>query len=144
MRRTALLLVGLLSVMVQATESPKEYNDKTEIADIEGTWQLIECECNGAKVEMSGEVMTFRSGTYTYLYSDGEMRRGNYCIDTTRKPPHLDLLPSKGPYKGQTLTNIYQVDGDKLEWAQALDERDPRPEKFTDRNVEIYRYKRVK
>jgi hypothetical protein len=39
MRRTIVLLAGvLLSVVALGSDSPKEYDDRTEVVDIEGTW----------------------------------------------------------------------------------------------------------
>jgi hypothetical protein len=48
MRRTVILLMGvLLSVMALGSDSPKEYDDKTEVKTLEGSWQQVAVEMDG-------------------------------------------------------------------------------------------------
>ena len=146
MRRTVCLLaVVLLVVPSLGSDAPRGYDGEAVWDDeLQGTWQWD--EFNGRKVETNlREVLTFRSGTYTSSYSDGDTFRGSYRLDPTRKPPHLDEVPSNGPYRGQTVKYIYQLDRDTLRIAFMAAEDDMRrPQGFNDKGVYVETYKRVK
>jgi uncharacterized protein (TIGR03067 family) len=150
MRRTVLLLAGvLLSGVVLGSDAPKEYDDKTEVDSIEGTWRQIEVEFdgNGKKFKPDPEcVIGFRSGTFTSNYSDGDTDRGSYRIDNTCKPPHLDWMPFSGLYRGKTLQFICQIDGDTLRIAyrRGVEDKVRRPQGFSDDDIAVKTYKRVK
>jgi uncharacterized protein (TIGR03067 family) len=147
MRRTVLLLAGvLLAVVALGSDSPKDYDDKTEVAGIEGTWRLIELESSGKKQKPSTQhVLTIHNGTYTYVDGEGDPVRVNCQIDPARNPPHLNIIPSIGFYQGVT---IYQIKGDTLRIAKLPiilgDQRPKRPQGFNDQDVHIETYKRVK
>ena len=148
MRRIVWLLAGVLLVMLSVgSDSPREYSDgATEVDELQGTWQWTGDEFNGRKVETRlQEVLTFRNANYTSKYSDGDTFRGSYRLDPTRKPPHLDEVPSNGPYQGQTVKYIYQLDRDTLRIAFMAAEDDMRrPQGFNDKGVYVETYKRVK
>jgi uncharacterized protein (TIGR03067 family) len=144
MRRTILLLAGvLLAVAALGSDSPKQYDDKTELAGIEGTWRRIETELGGRKINLGGDVRTFRNGTYTINWSDSDMWQGTYHINQTFTPHHFDWIPSRGDYKGQTLKCIYQIDGDTLKIANKI-VGEERPQGFNDDGLAVSIYKRVK
>jgi uncharacterized protein (TIGR03067 family) len=144
MSRTIWLLGGvLLAVATLGSGSPKEYNDRTEYVVIEGTWRLTRIESNGEKNNSPGnEAITFLRETYTN-HSGEDTRRGTCRIDPARKPPHLDLMPSIGPYKGETIKKIYQIDGDMLRIGSQLP-ISQRPQGFNDPSTYVEIYKRVK
>ena len=148
MRRIVWLLAGVLLVMLSlGSDSPRGYSDgATEADELQGTWQWIGDEFNGRKVETKlREVLTFRNGTYTSHYSDGDTFRGSYRLDPTRKPPHLDEVPSNGPYQGQTVKYIYHLDCDTLRIAfMAAKDDMRRPQGINDKGVYVETYKRVK
>ncbi len=51
---------------------------------------------------------------------------GSYTVDTTKTPPHIDMMPDTGKYKGETLKGVYKLDGDSLVVAFA-EPGQPRP-----------------
>jgi len=146
MRRMSLLFTVLIVIPMLGSDSPKEYDDRTETVGIEGTWRLTEYQFSGYQKETYPFrcVITFRRGAY---WSDnGENGKfypcpGTYRIDSTLKPSHLDLLPSKEPYKGQTLEWIYEIDRDTLRLAGTFTKR---PQGFTNKRVLVVTYKRVR
>ena len=146
MRRLSLLLIVLVVIPLFGSDSPKEYDDKTEAAGIEGTWRLTEYELDGAKHEPNFRcVLTLRNGTFTVNYSnDEDTIRGSYRLDTTRKLPHLDWLPSNGSSKGQMLKFIYQIDRDTLRTAIMNADGTRPPQGFSDKGVVVHNYKHVK
>ena len=139
MRRTILLAGVLLSVVALGSDSQKEYDDKTTVDPLEGTWRLIGSEFEGKKMDIPVEfaMWTFRRGTYTIDDGDGNpVQRGTYRIDATQKPAHLDMGTAKF---------IYQIDGDTLRHATLAGAYDtPRPQGFYDKAIVVRTYKRVK
>jgi uncharacterized protein (TIGR03067 family) len=147
MRRTILACAGvLLSTVALGSDSPKEYDDATAVDELQGSWQLTEDEFNGQKVKPDPlEVVTFRGGAYVSNYSDGDTFRGSYRLDPTHQPPHLNEVPANGPYQGQTVKYIYQLDRDRLRIAFMAGKDDMRrPQGFNDEGVYVETYKRVK
>ena len=141
MRRFALLFAVLFVLPVLGSDSPKEYDDKMEYVGIEGTWRQIEIDYHGKTSNPTSEVsLTVRSGTFVFNLSDGNGLQGNFRIDPTRKPPHLDYMPN-GSLTGQTLMHIYQIDSNTLRIAY-LDIAF-RPQEFTQVDI-VETYKRVK
>jgi uncharacterized protein (TIGR03067 family) len=136
MRRTILPLVGvLIPVVALASDSPKEYDDKTEIIGIEGTWRMVGNEKN---------VLTCHSGTWTIDRGDGGSPwDGTYRIDINQKPAHLDRFYANGPYTGSTFKYIYQIDGDVLRIGFGY-MGSTRPQGFKDDGVRVATYKRVR
>jgi uncharacterized protein (TIGR03067 family) len=148
MRRAFLLLAGaLLSMVVLGSDSPKEYDDKTEAVGIEGTWRQTGTERNGSNRRVVGQqILAFRRGTYTIQLSDADKIQETYRIDPTFKPPHLDQIVATGPAQGQTFKSIYQLDGDTLRIARFSGHkgRVERPQGFNDKGLSVMIFKRVK
>jgi uncharacterized protein (TIGR03067 family) len=142
-----MLLFALLVLPLLGSDSPKDYDGASEADDIRGTWELTSIGAPGIGINMrppsDGCVTTFRGGTYTNRYYDGETIHGSYCVAPCRKPSHLDLRPSGGIYRGQTWKKIYEIEGATLRVAHDTD-ADCRPEGFSDRHVILLIYKRVK
>ena len=142
MRRTMLLLAGvLLSVVALGSDSPKEYDDKVNADEIEGTWQWTEFEGElfGMKYHPTHySEMTLRNGIFKLTVPEWH---GRYRLDPTHKPAHLDWMPANR----QTLKFIYQIDGDTLKIAGFPHEpTKPRPQAVNDKGVTVWTYKRVK
>jgi uncharacterized protein (TIGR03067 family) len=146
MRRTVLLLAGVLSTLVVlGSDSPREYDDKTGVVGIEGTWRLTEIEVNGRRKAKPNIVCitTFRGDTCTSRWSDGSTFRERYCIDSAQKPSHLDLIASEGA--STTRKCIYQIDGDTLRVESRYDwNRTGRPQRFNEASDFVLTYKRIK
>lgn len=134
MRRSACVLT-VLAVLALALDSPREYDDRTEVSGLEGTWRMVG----------HGIVLTCHGGTWTLDTGGGERWHGSDHIDTTRNPPHLDRYYANGPYQGKTFKFIYQIDGDALRIAGHPTEATAgRPKGFNDNGFSVWTYKRVK
>ena len=145
MRRTFLLAGVLLCVVALGSDSPKEYDDRTERDELQGRWQLIEVSLNGLKQGVDfQELMTYRAGAYTYQCDNKTIRSGNYRIDTASNPHHLDEIPSNPSRWAHLSKRIYIIDGDTLRVAFRPDDGSRRPERFDDKILFVWTYKRVK
>jgi uncharacterized protein (TIGR03067 family) len=148
MRRTVLLLAGvLLAAVALGSDSPKEYGDATKYVGIDGTWQLYEIKFNGERYKRPyQEVTTLRGGTFTGFYSDKYvMLSGSYSLTPDHQPPQLTFTPSNGPFQGQALNFIYQIDSETLKIAYVFGQQNKeRPQSFDEGGVDVKTYKRVK
>jgi uncharacterized protein (TIGR03067 family) len=148
MRRTVYSVCAVLLVVVGlGSDSPREYDDKTEVAGIEGTWRFTESELVGHKKWKAEweEVRYYRRETYTYNGRVGETDRGRYRIERTRKPSHFDYTPSNGYHQGQTIKCLYELHGDTLKIAERATWDDVRrPLGFDEVGVIVRTYKRVR
>ena len=142
MRRMVLLLAGvLLSTVAMGSDSPKEYDDKTTLNPLEGSWRLTEYSFRGQTgIHPDELVLTYRGGFCTN--KDSEPRR--YCIAPSQTPAHLDWIELSGPSKGETSKFIFQIKGDTLKMACFSGSSKTRPQVFNDDEVVIYTFKRVK
>lgn len=138
------LTILLVAVATLASDSPKEYDDKAETVCIEGNWRLTQVEISGHKDSSSDRVLYLRNGTFTMEFDDGDSWKGTYRIDVSRRPFHLNLLPSNGHYQGRTLRNIYEINGDTLTIAFILLDRSECPLVLNDHRLRIDTYERVK
>jgi uncharacterized protein (TIGR03067 family) len=142
MRRLSLLLAVLFVLLLFGSDAPKEYDDKTTVDPLEGSWRLIEWENFGEKTKSEDQcVWTFQGRTYVSK-SINKKVRGSYHIDLAHNPPHLDRTSLEESSKGQTRKCIYQIDGDTLRIAVSPSWQ--RPQGFNDDGVYIFTYKRVK
>ncbi len=78
MRRSVHSVCAVLLVAVGlGSDSPKEYDDGTEVAGVEGTWRLTEITNYGRKEKPDTPmVVTFHHGIYAYNSSSGESWEG--------------------------------------------------------------------
>jgi uncharacterized protein (TIGR03067 family) len=141
MRRLIPLFAALLLLPLLGSDSPREYDSATEMAGIEGTWQLLAVEHDGNKVNSITWVWTLRDGEYTRTDSNGDHGTGTYRINTNQKPPHFDLSAAKEGGYG-ALKGIFQCQGDtlKMAWSHGGEY----PKSFHDKDIWLGTLKRLK
>ncbi len=146
-RRTVYLVCVVLLVAVGlGSDSPRECDDATQYAGIEGTWRRTELVNDGKEAKLNiQQTITIRGAVFTISYGDGSAYQGSLRIDPTRNPSHLDHTPASGALANRTLKWIYQIDRDTLTIAgnpDGLFER--RPQGFNDKGIIVWTYKRVR
>jgi uncharacterized protein (TIGR03067 family) len=147
MRGTACLLAVLLVLPLLGSDSPKEYDEKTEIAGIEGKWRVTNIEKNDGTTRLdAGSVWTYWSDTFAMTAGDGETMGGKYRIDLTSNPRHLDWTFTTGGIRGTTIKCIYQIghEGDSLRVAYSTIHGTKRPQGFGEAGLCVFSFKRVK
>jgi uncharacterized protein (TIGR03067 family) len=118
-----LLLIGALAGLAAA-------GDRT--ADpLVGKWETISVMRGDLPDDdLKGAVREhLAGGKYTITPRPGSKAAvvsGTYVVDANRKPPHIDMTPDTGKYKGMTLKGVYKLDGDGLVIAFA-EPGQPRP-----------------
>jgi uncharacterized protein (TIGR03067 family) len=145
-RTVSVLITVLLVVVGLGSDSPRKYDDRTEIDGIEGTWRLVAMETAGGRESQAPraaiELTTYRRGRFAWPVGGGNVV-GSYWTDTERLPAHLDELPEGGPTKGNMWKNIYEFRGDTLRVAY-LPSGVERPKHFDDKGVIVLVFKREK
>jgi uncharacterized protein (TIGR03067 family) len=131
MRPVLLLLPVLCVLALLGSDSPREYDNRTEYTGLDGTWQMVDAAI----------VLTCRGSTWKFNTGGRDSWRGTQRIDITREPHHLDLYYENGPYQGKTLKCIYKIDGDTLTIAGYSAEK--RPTGFQEAMILISKYKRI-
>jgi uncharacterized protein (TIGR03067 family) len=154
MRRTILLAGVLLGVAALGSDSPKEYDGRTEVPNpLNGKWRPLKFEVTdkrGGKIIGKGPAwadVVFHDERYSWGWRDGYARltasRGICTLDPGKRPGHLDLTDLTGQDAGVTRRCIYRLTGETLEIATTTGDPAHRPESF-EGSVTIYTLKRAK
>jgi uncharacterized protein (TIGR03067 family) len=155
MRRFVYLLaVALLCVVALGSDSPTEYDGRTQVSNpLQGKWRPLKFEVTdnrGGKIIGNGPAwadVVFQDERYSWGWRDGYARltasRGICTIDPGKRPGHLDLTDLTGQDAGVTRRCIYRLDGETLEIATTTGDPAHRPESF-EAPVTTYTLKRVK
>ena len=135
--RVVLAVCGTLLLPSAATAA-----DESEQQKLQGKWDVQSFEFNGMPVvSMIAAVREFKDDKYTLTPTSGESYAGTFKLDASQTPRQIDLI-----MPDRTLKGIYEIDGDTLKIAYAL-EGDARPTEFAskpDSGVALAIHKRTK
>jgi RNA polymerase sigma factor (sigma-70 family) len=91
---------------------------KTDTENIQGTWKVESIAMNGQEKDGKGELLkksTFEITADKMLAKfDEGTKPSTYTLDPAAKPKMIDITPSEGDGKGQTVPGIYKLEGDTL------------------------------
>ena len=138
--KKALLGVVVVGLVLAADDKKDDVKEK-----LKGTWTVVSIEAAGKKVPeefVKGQTITFDADKMTHKEKD-KTEPATYKIDAGQKPAHLDMTPTEGPDKGQTVKMIFQLDGDTLKIAGKMEPTE-RPKGFDDKDVVVMTLKRQK
>jgi uncharacterized protein (TIGR03067 family) len=127
--------------------------DKKPDADLKamvGNWKIEKAELGGKDITEHIKDLKFEvrdGGKYTAEL--GEVKDdGTFTVDPAKSPKELDVKPTGGPNKGQTVKGIYKLDGDTLTICYDHEaDKGKRPAKFEtkpDTTLLLIVYKREK
>ena len=155
MRRfVRLLAVVLLGVTALGSDSPTEYDGRTQLTNpLQGRWRflkLVVADKGGGAIICTGPEwadVVFKEERYSWGWGDGYSRltssQGICTLDPGKRPGRLDLTDTTGAAAGVTRRCIYRFDGETLEIASTTSDPAHRPESFAG-GVTIYTLKRAK
>jgi uncharacterized protein (TIGR03067 family) len=139
MKKSRLLLAVLLFPLL-GSGSPREYDDRTQMANVEGTWRLVRVVRAGTVGQDPEWELVFRAdGTYSWM--GPAQIGGTYKVDAGRAPAQIDLCATNDPRRAHR--GIFRFDGDVLLIA-LFEPEDVRPQSFSDKNLKVLTLKRVK
>jgi uncharacterized protein (TIGR03067 family) len=121
---------------------------KDDQKNLQGKWTVVSGVIDGNEIpkdQIKGYVK-YLGEKYTWSAGDGQSGAGTFKLDPTKKPRALDAVPSDGPIKGQTVEEIYEIDGDTLKICFAMP-GNKRPTEFKSdagSGLWLFTYKRAK
>jgi uncharacterized protein (TIGR03067 family) len=112
----------------------KPNNTERDLALLQGAWQQVAHEANGAACapdEFSDAVTNFNGTEYSVVRPDGTVLvKGTIRLDATTIPRQAVLVREAGLDKGRIFPAIYSLSGDDFVVAAANDDRAGKPTDF--------------
>jgi uncharacterized protein (TIGR03067 family) len=144
MRRWTPLLAALVVVVLLGSDSPKGYDDATDLDELQGRWELVlqvyDHRQSLAPAVEGSDIETFWDHRWL---RDGRRDSLLYRTDARQRPAHLDTLFTTGDGQRGTMRYIFRRDGDTLQIAH-MDNMSVRPLSFHEPGIFVFTYKRVK
>jgi uncharacterized protein (TIGR03067 family) len=144
MRRLSPLFAALCVMPLLGSDSPKEYDDRTDGDELQGKWSLVLQVYDGrsaiAPAVEGSEVETFRAGRWERDAQKGSLF---YTTDTSTRPAHLNTQFMSGDGGRGTMRYIYRRNRDTLQIAFGED-MSIRPRSFVEPGIFVVTYKLVK
>jgi uncharacterized protein (TIGR03067 family) len=129
MRGFALALLLLGAGAVVAAETPAEKANKTDRANLQGTWTVKSVHGftkEKAKEELAELKLTFEGDTLSARWGD-KSAEATYTLNAAGDPRQIDVTLTKGPeeVQGRLFRGIYSLEGNtlRLAWRKAGEER---------------------
>jgi len=120
------VVAGMTGVALIAADEPAG-----DLKSLQGTWSMVSYIDEGAADPQFDKATQVFEGTNYRVEKDGKViRKGEFRLDAGKSPKQIDLMPSIGPYKGKTLSGIYELKGDGLHTCFP-EPGEARPAKFT-------------
>ncbi len=107
-RRCVFLFAGLLFPAVLAFAQETASGDAR---DLQGTWQVVGLEANGAKKaadEIQGMKIVIRGSEIWVVKPTGADPKLKFRVDASRSPKRIDLIVQEGKDKGKVAPGIYE------------------------------------
>jgi uncharacterized protein (TIGR03067 family) len=111
MSATVLILLASLLPTADAKDDAK-----SELKKLQGKWTPTAVVIDGNEIpkdEVKGELV-IKDNKYSYATGGGETGAGTLTLDPSKKPKHMDAVPSEGSAQGKTVEQIYELAGDVL------------------------------
>jgi uncharacterized protein (TIGR03067 family) len=134
MRRTMLVVLGIVSVvLLRATASePANDQDKSKLI---GTWNVTAEEKDGRHQTadaINGKTVKITANTISCMGKDGKAdMSARYELDTSASPWRIELNCTEGEHKGKTVKGIVKLEGDTLRICHAAKPDANAPTEFT-------------
>jgi uncharacterized protein (TIGR03067 family) len=133
MLRHVLFLCAAFCLIPALAVAQKSNPNGTE-KDLQGTWQAIDAEGNGGKVDddkIKETQIVIESNTLG-IKPDGEGRKTTFTVDASKTPGTINLIPLDGGRKGTIVPGIYSMQDGQLKICINIWGKDPnrRPTEF--------------
>ena len=115
MLRHVLFLCAAICLVPAFAVAAKSSPNRTE-KDLQGTWQAIDAEGNGGKLDedkIKETLIVIESNTLG-IKPDGEGRKTTFTVDSSKTPGTINLIPLDGDRKGTIVPGIYSVQDGQL------------------------------
>src|SRR5262249_28142337 len=106
---------------------------KKDISALQGTWKVVDYkgpdDAFAKEFKSKGKII-FEGDKLTILIGDVKLGEATYKLDPSKKPKHIDVIPTDGVNKDKAMLGVYALDGDKLTLFSHDDEK-VRPKDFS-------------
>jgi uncharacterized protein (TIGR03067 family) len=128
------LFVCAAFCLVPALAVADKPSPKDSGKDLQGTWQAVDGEGNGEKLDedkIKETQIVIESNTLA-IKPDGEGRKTTFTVDPGKTPQAIDLTPLDGDRKGTIVPGIYALKDGQLRLCVNIWGKDPaqRPTEF--------------
>jgi uncharacterized protein (TIGR03067 family) len=121
----------VLSAVVFVGLSAAADDAKSDLAALQGTWELSYFEQDGKEVKLENVTkLTFTDDKFVVKRGDEIVAAGSFKLDPSKKPKACETTYNDGPDKGKTFKGIYQIEGDTEKFCRAGLPSDERPTEF--------------
>jgi uncharacterized protein (TIGR03067 family) len=133
MLRHVLFLCAAFCLIPALAVAEKPSANSTE-KDLQGTWQAVDAEGNGARLDedkIKETQIVIESNTLG-IKPDGEGRKTTFTVDAGKTPGTINLIPLDGGRKGSIVPGIYSMQDGQLKICINIWGKDPtrRPAEF--------------
>jgi uncharacterized protein (TIGR03067 family) len=96
-------------------------DDAKKADPLNGTWVVVSMTHGGEEnAKAKDSTVTFADGKIMIKdKAEGKDHSGTYTLDTTKKPPTIDMVPADGPEKGMTMKGVYSLEKGELKICMA-------------------------
>lgn len=117
--KRALIPAALTAAFSVAAGAPEDAVKK-EMGRLQGKWTVVSMERDGDSLRISGDrCRVITDNKYTLSVHIGVTVEGTFKLDPTANPKTIETTQSAGPFKGQEMLGIYELDGDTLKLCYA-------------------------
>ena len=110
--------------------APAAKDAKDDLKPLQGTWELVEYEAGGEKIDNTGHRLTVKGNQFTLKFKDGRDDVTGTVAVTAGKDFHaIDVTMGEGDLKGRKLLGIFRIKDGKQETCFAMPGTD-RPTSF--------------
>jgi uncharacterized protein (TIGR03067 family) len=110
-----LVIVYALSVRGGDLDPISVQQVKTEkTGKLEGHWIVVSGTIDGDEQDLKGAKVTIAKGMFTLVEQSGEVQKGTYKVDASKKPGHIDMTPTEGRQKDEVFKGIFLFEGNRL------------------------------
>ena len=133
MLRQAFFLCAALCLVPALAVAEMSSPNSTE-KDLQGTWQAVDAEGNGGKLDEDKikETQIVIDSNTLGIKPDGEGRKTTFTVDASKTPGTINLVPLDGDRKGTVVPGIYSMQDGQLKICINIWGKDPtrRPTEF--------------
>ena len=115
-------VVSFLNEVFAPTPMPDDGAVTNDLARIQGTWTMVSGERDGQgfPAEYLSNSERVVKGDETTVTVRGQLfMKAKFTLDPFKNPKTIDYAINDGPYAGQKMFGIYELDGDKLKFCLA-------------------------
>jgi uncharacterized protein (TIGR03067 family) len=112
------LITAAIGLSLCLLDNAASQENKTDSDRIQGSWKIVKVNVEGkpppAEFVEKGKFV-FKGTNVSIYQGEAVTEEAIFALDSTKKPPTIDLTATAGPEKGKVIQQgIYRIEGDTL------------------------------